>query len=200
MDFFYYNHYIFVGWQHWGQVIGNPLYLSPIYNGDGLIMVENNPDLAFFYPKEGTNIFVDSVCIPVGCQNKEAQDFNYGQRFNQLTVQEIMEALEPEWIDGLTIFGGEPLDPENILHVENLCMMVRDKYPNKTIWLYTGYVWNKLVNNNILNYIDVLVDGPYVEELRNLTLAFRGSSNQRIIDVPKSLKEGKVVLYEFDSK
>ena len=132
-----------------------------------------------------------------GCFNEEAWDFQYGKPFTMLTVNEIMDALRPEWIDGLTVLGGDPFEPENLLHVENLCMMVKDRFPHKTIWIYTGYFWEGLKDINIMNYIDVLVDGPFAEDLKDLTLAFRGSRNQRIIDVQQSLRKKEVVLYDL---
>lgn len=92
------------------------------------------------------------------------------------------------------MLGGEPLDPNNLKMVELMCYAFKHKYPDKTIWCYTGYEWERIKHLNILKYIDVLVDGQFVQELRDLRLRFRGSSNQRIIDVPASLDSGRIIL------
>lgn len=145
------------------------------------------------------SLFVSGCRIKCpGCHNPEAQEFSYGKAFGRFAIKKVMDALEPYWIDGLSILGGEPLEPENRLRVENLCMSVKDKYPNKTIWLYTGHVMDiTVLGSSIFNWVDVVVDGPYVEKLRDPSLEFRGSSNQRIIDVQESRKKGEIVLYEF---
>ena len=104
--------------------------------------------------------------------------------------------LTPSYIQGLTILGGDPFEPENIGVVTELCKRVRSEQPELTIWVYTGYLYENLKHLEIFNYIDVLVDGPFILARKNLMLRFRGSENQRIIDVKKSLAEGKVVLLE----
>lgn len=138
-----------------------------------------------------------------GCFNEEAQDFEYGKPFTYDTTMEILNYLDKPWIDGLTILGGEPLEPENLSEVAKLVMATRIKFgEDKTIWIYSGYCWEDLIkrceNENTLAYIihsiDVLVDGPFVEYNKDITLKFKGSSNQRIIDVAKSLETGDVVL------
>ena len=131
-----------------------------------------------------------------GCHNPEAWDFGYGKRFTTDTINEILSLLNKPYIKGLSILGGEPLHSSNIIDVMVLCKKVREKLPEKTIWLYTGYVWEEVKNLPIMEDIDVLVDGEYIESHRDLTLRFRGSSNQRIIDVPKSLKSMSVVLWK----
>lgn len=128
-----------------------------------------------------------------GCFNPETWDFNYGQEFTAATIREILTALEPPHLAGLSILGGDPLEPENQKHVDCLCAWVKEVYPFKTIWLYTGYPFEQVAHLHLMRYVDVVVDGPFIEAQKNLTLQFRGSENQRIIDVQKSLKTRKVV-------
>lgn len=129
-----------------------------------------------------------------GCFNPETWDFNYGKPFTMRVIDEILEALAPEHIAGLTVLGGDPMEPENIIGVDALCRAVKEKYPDKTIWIYTGYVYERLKNVvNVMDYIDVLVDGPFIEGLKDISLRFRGSSNQRIIDIPATRASGEVV-------
>lgn len=130
-----------------------------------------------------------------GCFNPETWSFNYGKEFTLKTLYEIEDALNNEYIDGLTILGGDPFEPENILTVTAICEAIYKLCPDKTIWIYTGYLYEDFKNREIMRYIDVLVDGPFIEELKDISLQFRGSSNQRIIDVPESLKSGKVELW-----
>lgn len=132
-----------------------------------------------------------------GCFNKEAQNFEYGQKWTEKTSIEILQALEPNYIAGLTLLGGEPLEPENQNLLNQLCNLVKTTFPNKTIWCYTGNIWENVKDFPIMKYIDVLVDGPFIEAKKDLNLLFRGSSNQRIIDVQKSLQTNSIVLY-FD--
>lgn len=138
-----------------------------------------------------------------GCFNSETWDFHYGQRYTEETEREILEALKPEYIRGLSLLGGEPWEPENRPEVLALVKKVRAACPNKDIWCYTGYDYERdllrwIDEGNteaaeLLDRIDVLVDGPFIEGKKNLKLAFRGSDNQRLIDVPASLREGRVV-------
>ena len=140
-----------------------------------------------------------------GCFNSVAWDFQYGQVYTLETEQEILQALAPDYIRGLSLLGGEPLEPENRAAVLALVKKVRKNYPQKTIWCYTGYDFDKdlmawleagdPVITELLPLLDVIVDGEYKEECRNLRLPFRGSENQRILDVPLSLKEkcGKIL-------
>lgn len=104
--------------------------------------------------------------------------------------------MKPHYISGLSILGGDPFEPENIETVTDLCKEIKQSYPDKTIWVYTGYHYEDLKHLEIFNYIDVLVDGPFIESKKNLRLRFRGSENQRIIDIPATRKAGEVVLYE----
>ena len=141
------------------------------------------------------------------CFNAEAWDFKYGNKFDAAVKKEIINYLAPDYITGLTLLGGEPFEPENQEGLVDLLKMVRAKYPNKTIWCYTGFVYDKELlgksravteyTKQMLSLIDVLVDGRFVEDLKDITLRFRGSSNQRLIDVQKSLKTGKVELYDL---
>jgi len=140
-----------------------------------------------------------------GCFNELTWDFKYGDPFTKKQEDEIIEALKPSWIDGLTVLGGEPFEPENQEALAPFIKRVRETYPNKTIWMYSGYTMDKQMlpedgkvhtkyTLDILKCIDVLVDGRFVCELLNLALKFRGSSNQRIILVKESLKENKIIL------
>lgn len=135
------------------------------------------------------------------CFNKEAWDFGYGKPFTEETVNEILDALTPTHITGFSLLGGEPFEPENQKPLLDLLKTIKEKLPDKDIWCYSGFLFDKeLLSGKIgeyatqmLEYIDVLVDGRFVEELKSLDLLFRGSSNQRIIDVQKSLESGNVV-------
>lgn len=131
-----------------------------------------------------------------GCQNPKSWGAFNGKEFTQDTVQKILKALDRDYIDGLTLSGGDPLFMQNRLEITKLCKAVKKAFPNKTIWLYTGYKYEEIETLEVLKYVDVLVDGKFKLNLRDVTLAFKGSSNQRIIDVQKSLKEKGVVLYK----
>ena len=122
-----------------------------------------------------------------GCHNPETWDENYGQLVTKDTYKELALALEPDYISGVTWSGGDPLYCGNRKELENLIMFVHDNF-QKTQWLYTGYVWEEVKDLEIMKYIDVLVEGPYLEEQRDVSLKWRGSSNQRVIDVQKSLE------------
>lgn len=128
-----------------------------------------------------------------GCFNPETWNFEYGQPFTEDTVTEILDALAPEHIDGLTVLGGEPLHDKNYLEVMSLLARVKKEYPTKSIWVYTGGRYEDYKDSFIMRFIDVLVDGAFVESKKDITLRFRGSSNQRIINVPASLSTGLVV-------
>ena len=134
------------------------------------------------------------------CHNPQTWDFNSGIPFTDDTMQEILYDLSKSYIKGLTLSGGHPLDPHNAPKVLEIVKRVKMVFPNKDIWIYSGYVWEDIIKDEtlkeILKYTDVLVDGAYVDELRDISLAFRGSSNQRIIDVEKSLIENKVILWQ----
>lgn len=135
-----------------------------------------------------------------GCFNEVAWDFDYGKEFSYNTLKEILNSLKPDYIAGLSILGGEPLDYKNINAVSTIVEVVRKSFPNKSIWVYTGYTYEELLERNnlftslILNKIDVLVDGKFIEELKDISLKFRGSSNQRIIDMNKTRELGEITL------
>lgn len=140
------------------------------------------------------------------CFNEVAWDFDYGQPFDQSVIDHILELLNPDYIKGITYLGGEPLDPRNQPGLLELSRQIKAKYPEKSIWCFSGYVWEtqitakKLgpweITEELLSYCDVLVDGPFIAAKKNLSLRFRGSENQRLIDVPKTMESGSVVLWE----
>ena len=130
----------------------------------------------------------------VGCQNKDSWNYDAGKKFTNKQRDYILKYLESDIVDGITFSGGDPLEKENISCVVNLMKDIHNIFGNtKNIWVYTGYKYED-IDKSILKYIDVLVDGRFELDKRDITLAFRGSSNQRIIDVQKSLKENKIIL------
>lgn len=141
-----------------------------------------------------------------GCFNSEAWDFSYGKPFTEETEEEIIRALSPDYIKGFSLLGGEPFHPANQKTLVPFLKRIKDIYPEKTIWCYTGYLYDEeLLGTGVaatedaekmLRYIDVLVDGRFVEEKKNLNLRFRGSENQRIINVPETLSLGKTVFWD----
>ena len=136
-----------------------------------------------------------------GCFNAETWDFQYGQPYTKDTENEILEALEPGYIQGFTLLGGEPFEPENQMELVGLLRKVRETYPEKDIWCYSGYLWDRdlavggcvhtEVTDEMLSYVDVLVDGEFVEAERDLTLQFRGSRNQRILNLKELREQGR---------
>lgn len=142
-----------------------------------------------------------------GCFNEKAWDFNYGNEFSDETIDGIIEDLDKEYVEGLTLLGGEPLERTNQEGLAKLVRRVKEKLPNKTIWCYTGFDYEKDVmgrmynewpeTKEIMDNIDVLVDGKFEMDKRNLNLQFRGSENQRLIDVKKSKLENKIVWTEI---
>ena len=134
------------------------------------------------------------------CYNPQTWDFNSGIPFTDDTMQEILYDLSKPYIKGLTLSGGHPLDTQNAPKVLEIVKRVKMVFPNKDIWIYTGYVWEDIIKDDTLKEIlkrtDVLVDGAYIDELRDISLPFRGSSNQRIIDVQESLNQNKVILWK----
>ena len=155
-----------------------------------------------------TSLFVSGCrfCC-YGCFNSPTWEFDFGDEFTQDTINDILESLKPDFIDGLSILGGEPLEPENQSSVLNLIKQTRDRYPEKDIWLWTGFTLEALLSKNtrastedhyledILQNIDVLVDGQFEIDKKDITLRFRGSSNQRIIDIHKTLELDELVLW-----
>ncbi len=141
-----------------------------------------------------------------GCFNEQAWDFNFGKPFTEKTIDYIIDTLKFDAYKGVTFLGGEPLEYVNQKGLLPLARKIKKIYPDKTIWCYTGYelerdILGRMCNEwpetkELLSYIDVLVDGPFIESLKNLNLVFRGSENQRIIKLPETLKTGKVTLWE----
>ena len=138
-----------------------------------------------------------------GCFQPETWDFAYGQPFTRDTEDELLEALAPSFINGLTLLGGEPFEPDNQQALLPFLRRVRTAYPDKTIWAFSGYTWEELTGDSrarcactdeLLSLVDVLVDGEFVEALKDISLHFRGSSNQRVIDVPATRAGGTIVL------
>lgn len=134
-----------------------------------------------------------------GCFNKDAWSFSYGREFTLETMEKLIELLDNPHVEGLSILGGEPLDPSNLETVTNICKTVKWLRPNKSIWVWTGYdfIEDDLIKRPIMRYIDVLVDGRFEEGLKDLRLKYAGSSNQRIIDVSKSLENGCAIMWEY---
>lgn len=142
-----------------------------------------------------------------GCFNEVAWDFDYGQPFTEETVKTILDMLRPSYIKGLTLLGGEPFEPRNQADVVKLLRRIRRELPEKSIWAFSGYLFEKdMLSGRIgdvseyLSHLDVLVDGPFIQAKKNLSLRFRGSENQRIIDVKASLAEGRTILWDDDQK
>ena len=130
------------------------------------------------------------------CFNSETWDFEGGKEFTDKTIDRVLELCEKEYIVGLSILGGEPMHPVNIEGTTKLAKMFKEKYPNKNIWVWTGFLFEGLKDKDVLKYIDVLIDGQFKTELFDPRLRWKGSSNQRVIDVKKSLKKGEVVILE----
>ena len=140
------------------------------------------------------------------CFNPETWSFTYGEPFTDEVAEQILDTFRSPFVAGLTILGGEPMEPENQRELLPLVREFKRRYPNKTLWVYTGNLYEELtagVGNHIkctidtaelLSYVDILVDGRYEEEKKSLGIRFRGSSNQRIIDIPSSIKQNEVVL------
>ena len=141
-----------------------------------------------------------------GCFNEVAWDFDYGEPFTQETVDSILKLLEPAFVKGLTLLGGEPFEPQNQEPIVELLRQVKATYPEKSVWAFSGYLFDRdilpgklgdpAITREYLSYLDVLVDGPFVESKKNLSLRFRGSENQRLIDVQKSLERDTIVLWQ----
>ena len=144
-----------------------------------------------------------------GCFNEIAWDFAYGEEFTEQTMDRLIKALSPAYIRGLTLLGGEPMEYQNQLGLLPFLRRVHTELPQKDIWCFSGYLFDTQIRDEMcvkwdwtremLSYIDVLVDGRFVEEQKDISLRFRGSANQRIIDVKKSLAAGEVILWQDDS-
>ena len=141
-----------------------------------------------------------------GCFNAEAWDFSYGSPFTEETVREVLSALAPDHIAGLSLLGGEPFEPENQRAVLPLVRRIRTELPKKDIWAYTGYIYDRdlrpggraycEVTDELLDALAVLVDGPFIESRKDISLKFRGSDNQRLIDMPATRRSGEITLLE----
>lgn len=158
-------------------------------------------------PGVRTSLFVSGCTHRCqNCFNEIAWDFNYGEPFTKETEDYILETLKPDYIKGLTLLGGEPMEHVNQIGLLPFIRRVKEIYPQKSIWCFTGYTFETDILDRmckeyaetaeLISYFDVIVDGKFVQELRNLMLKFRGSENQRIIRVQESLKEGKTILWE----
>lgn len=143
-----------------------------------------------------------------GCFNPETWDFNYGEEFNQTVIETILKESQYGYVNGITILGGEPMEKPNQPAVLELLRQFKRKFPNKTIWLYSGYTLEQLTGkeesrcrteytDEILSLLDVLVDGPWKKELYDVTLQFRGSRNQRLINMKETLSKGEIVLHQI---
>lgn len=131
------------------------------------------------------------------CFNSNTWSFDDGVDFTEETIDKILDLCGKDYVKGLSILGGEPMHPRNIEATTKLAKAFKERYPNKTIWAWSGFLFDQyLKDKEVSKYIDVLVDGQYVDELRNPTLKWRGSSNQRVIDVPKSLITGDVITID----
>lgn len=128
------------------------------------------------------------------CFNPETHDFNCGKDFTDETIKKVLDLCENENVEGLSILGGEPMHPKNIEGTTKLAKAFKEKYPEKNIWTWSGYRYEDLKDKEVMKYIDVLVDGNYKDELHNPTLKWKGSENQRVIDVKKSMENGEVDL------
>ena len=141
--------------------------------------------------------FKDLLFTVKNCFNPETWDFAGGKEFTDEEINTIIDLAKADHITGLSILGGEPMHPKNIEATTKLAKKFKEVYPNKTIWTWSGFLFDEyLKDKEVVNYLDVLVDGQYVDELHDPTLKWRGSSNQRVIDVKKSLKKGEIILYE----
>ena len=141
-----------------------------------------------------------------GCFNEVAWDFQYGEPFTEKTIESILSMLKPAYIRGLTLLGGEPFEPQNQGPGLELVRRIKQELPEKSIWAFSGYLFDRdimsgrlgewEITRELVGYLDVLVDGPFVQAKKNLSLRFRGSENQRLIDVPASLQSGEIVLWQ----
>ena len=132
------------------------------------------------------------------CQNPQTWDPNGGIPFDQAAREELFEQLGKTYISGITFSGGDPLHKNNITEITRLAKEIREKFPDKTIWLYTGSLWESIQKEEIVRYLDVCVDGEFIVEQKDTSLKWKGSANQRVIDVKKTLAAGKVVLHTRD--
>ena len=134
-----------------------------------------------------------------GCQNPQTWNSEAGRRFDKRHKEKILNILSKSYINGLTVSGGDPLYKENVDDLAKLLKAIKEILPEKTIWIYTGYTWEEILSDQkkkeVIKYCDILVDGEYVQELRDITLAFRGSKNQRLIDLQQTIQKGEIILW-----
>ena len=135
-----------------------------------------------------------TVCCP-HCQNPQTWNKDGGILFDEDAKKVIFCQLEKDYISGITLTGGHPLETFNLDECTKLCKEIKEKFPDKTIWLYTGYEYENVKDLEIMDYVDVLIDGPFIQDLKDVGLKWRGSSNQRVIDMKESKKKNKVVLF-----
>ena len=142
------------------------------------------------------------------CFNPETWSFDYGEEYTKTVEDQILDSLKPGYVEGISLLGGEPMEPENQPSVRGLIERVHEEYPEKNIWMYSGYTWEELTDETnkrchtkdtdaILSGIDILVDGEFMIDKKNISLRFRGSENQRLIDVKETLKNGEIVLSKY---
>lgn len=130
-----------------------------------------------------------------GCHNPVTWDPAGGLPFEEKARQEIFRELDKDYVSGITFSGGDPLHPANLEGVTALAAQIREKYPDKTIWLYTGSTWQEVKDLEVMQYVDVLVDGEFEEERKDTSLPWRGSANQQVIDVPETVRTGRMILH-----
>ncbi len=129
------------------------------------------------------------------CFNPETHDFSGGLEFNDEAIAHVLELADKDYVVGLSILGGEPMHPENVGGTLKLAKAFKEKYPNKNVWVWTGYLYEEVKDSPVLEYVDVLVDGKFEEELYSPLLKWRGSSNQRVIDIKSTLNQGKIIEF-----
>lgn len=143
-----------------------------------------------------TSIFISGCTHRCkNCFNEVAWDFDYGQELTNSVIIDLINSCDHDYIEGLTLLGGDPLcGADNQCASYAICRLFKSRFPNKTIWLYTGYLYDQIKDLPVMEYVDILVDGPYIDEKRNLMLKFRGSENQRLIDVKATRENNNIVL------
>lgn len=132
------------------------------------------------------------------CFNPETHDLKGGKEFTENVMLKILELCDKDYMEGLSILGGDPMHPKNREGTKKLAKLFKEKFPNKSIWMWTGFLFDQVKDEEALKYVDVLVDGQYVDKLHDPTLKYSGSTNQRVIDVQASLKKNKIILWEKD--
>lgn len=134
----------------------------------------------------------------VNCHNPVTWDIDGGIPFNAAAMNELIDALNKDYISGLTLSGGDPMHPNNREEILRICSMVKQQFPQKNIWMYTGYQFEEIKTSPILNYIDILVDGKYIDTLKDIEACWVGSTNQRVINLKETLKQGQVIQYKIN--